>query len=180
MTHDFRHTGRLCIDFALTGGEGPRFSRFERLHAPADRTAWFAESPLRAEGAAADEDDIADARRLRWAIWWAVQAALRDEPPAQRDARVIEELAARAPLVPALGGGWRGPTAAAGMSDVARDAIALLSDPAERARLRVCAAPDCVVPFYDDSRPGRRRWCEATRCGDRNRQRALRARRAGG
>ena len=37
--------------------------------------------------------------------------------------------------------------------------------------------PDCGVPFVDVSRPGRRRWCEDQRCGDRARQKAFRDRR---
>jgi predicted RNA-binding Zn ribbon-like protein len=174
----FRHTGRLSIDFSLTGGEGERFARFEVLHAPSDLDAWLAASPLRVAGAGSGARDLAGARRLRWAIWHAVQSGLEDVPVPAGHADVIEAAAAHAPLLPRLdGGGWRDPTARAAMSDIARDAIALLTDPTRRDRLRVCAAADCGVPFFDDSRPGRRRWCEADRCGDRHRHRQQRTRR---
>lgn len=177
MMQGFRHTGRVSVDLALTGGEGPEFARFERLHGPEDLDAWLAANGL-GEGVGSRPADLRAARALRWAIWWAVQAGLAGRPVAAEDAEVIERVAGRAPLVPRLDGdGWREPTAPAALSHVARDAIALLADPGQRARLRVCAAPDCVVPFYDDSRPGRRRWCEDRRCGDRMRQRAARERR---
>lgn len=34
-------------------------------------------------------------------------------------------------------------------------------------RLRECAAPDCPLWFYDESKGGRRRWCSMARCGNR-------------
>lgn len=173
----YRHTGRLSIDFALTGGEGAHLAHFERLHSPADLDAWLAWSDLRVAGAAAGADELAAAKALRWAIWQAAQAAAAGGAVRAGDAELIEAAAAHAPLVRRLdGGGWRAPTARAALSDVARDAIALLADPAQRERLRICAAPDCPVPFYDGSRPGRRRWCEDRRCGDRARHRAARER----
>ena len=91
----------------------------------------------------------------------------------------INQSAAGPPLVPGLADGarvWREPSAAQALSDIARDAIALLADPAQHARLRRCASPDCDLIFYDSSRPGRRRWCSTERCGDRMRARAYRAR----
>jgi predicted RNA-binding Zn ribbon-like protein len=172
-----RQSGRLCIDAMLTGGEGPALARLERWRDPSELSSWLAECPLAVPDASATDADLVRGRALRWSIWHAVNAAVRGEPPAAHDAAVIEDAAAAPPLVPTLAGGWRTPTAAAALSTIARDAIDLLSDPAQRARLRVCAAPDCPVPFYDDSRPGTRRWCEPGRCGDRTRQRAHRARR---
>jgi predicted RNA-binding Zn ribbon-like protein len=172
-----RRSGRLCIDFSLTGGEGERLAHFELLHEPGDLDAWLAGSDLDVADTAATPSDLREARRLRWAIWHAAQATAAGRPVASADAAVVEQAAARPPLVPRLGGGWQAPTARAALSDIARDAIAMVSDPGQRARVRVCAAPDCPVPFFDDSRPGRRRWCEPTRCGDRSRQRAHRARR---
>jgi predicted RNA-binding Zn ribbon-like protein len=50
-------------------------------------------------------------------------------------------------------------------AELAESAAALLTDPAAVAEVRECAAPDCVLLF----RPAhpRRRWCSATRCGNR-------------
>lgn len=35
-------------------------------------------------------------------------------------------------------------------------------------RIRGCANPDCVLWFLDTSRPGSRRWCSMTTCGNRD------------
>ena len=176
MTYDYRHTGRLSIDLALTGGKGPAFARFEVIPTPAALDAWLAQSDLAIARARATGDDLAVARRLRWAIWHAVDAAIDGRPLRRADVRAIEDAAAATPLAPRIAGGWHEPTARAALSTIARDAIDLLADPAQRARLRRCAADNCIVPFYDGSRPGRRRWCEDRRCGDRHRHREHRKR----
>jgi predicted RNA-binding Zn ribbon-like protein len=175
----FRFLGRLCLDFAATGGDG-RSARFETLHATSDLARWMAESPL---GVAVDVSgtDLALAKTLRRGIWNAAEALVDGGAPGETELAVINAVAARPPLVPNLTGpglarGWREPSAEQALSDVARDAVALLSDPAQRARLRRCASPDCALIFYDSSRPGRRRWCSTERCGDRMRARAYRAR----
>jgi predicted RNA-binding Zn ribbon-like protein len=125
-------------------------------------------------------DDLAAAKRLRRAIWNAATAVVDGGVPSAADVSVINAVAARPPLVRTLtasgGTDWLDPQTDQALSDVARDAIALLSDPAQRARLRRCAGPDCALIFYDSSRPGRRRWCSTERCGDRMRARAYRAR----
>lgn len=176
MTYDYRHTGRISIDLALTGGEGPAFTRFEVIPTPADLDAWLAQSDLAIPRARAAEDDLVAARALRWAIWHAVSATIDGEPLRPADVRAIEDAAAPAPLLPRVAGGWRDPSARAALSTIARDAIDLLADPEQRGRLRRCAADNCIVPFYDGSRPGRRRWCEDRRCGDRHRHRTHRQR----
>lgn len=176
----FRLLGRLSLDLAVTGGEGP-YSRFETLHGPGDLGRWLAECELAASDVSATAADLAAAKRLRRAIWNAAEAVVEGAAPSAGDLAVINAAATRPPLVPSLedgtlGRAWREPRADQALSDVARDAIALLSDPAQRARLRRCASPDCALIFYDSSRPGRRRWCSTERCGDRMRARAYRAR----
>jgi predicted RNA-binding Zn ribbon-like protein len=48
---------------------------------------------------------------------------------------------------------------------IARDVAHLLATPG--APVRHCAGEGCVRHFYDDSRTGRRRWCEMAICGNR-------------
>ncbi len=48
---------------------------------------------------------------------------------------------------------------------IARDVARLLAAP--DAPIRQCAGEGCVRHFYDDSRTGRRRWCEMAICGNR-------------
>jgi len=64
----------------------------------------------------------------------------------------------------------------AALATIAQDAIMLFGEPAQRKRLRRCENPGCKVVFYDDSRPGRRRWCASNRCGDRMRAKSYRKR----
>jgi predicted RNA-binding Zn ribbon-like protein len=60
---------------------------------------------------------------------------------------------------------------------IARDTARLLSTP--NAPVRHCAGEGCVRHFFDDSRTGRRRWCEMAVCGNRAKVAAFTARRAG-
>jgi predicted RNA-binding Zn ribbon-like protein len=174
---DFRHTGRLSIDLAITGGEGPEFAPFERTGTPAELDIWLAWSALALQAPPATIEDHYDARRLRWSTWHAIQAVLTETNVHETDRVVINEIASRPPLVPQLDGPeWANPTVSQALSTIARDAIELLRDPFLRERLRTCASEDCGIPFVDVSRPGRRRWCEDARCGDRHRQRTHRAR----
>jgi predicted RNA-binding Zn ribbon-like protein len=59
------------------------------------------------------------------------------------------------------------------LSRIARQAANDLSSPMA-AQLRACDAHDCGAVFLDPG--GRRRWCSATTCGNRERVRAHRAR----
>jgi predicted RNA-binding Zn ribbon-like protein len=177
----FLALGRLCVDFAVTGGRGWR-RRFELLRGPADLADWLAWCTLDIPDVRVDADDLAAAEQLREAIWWCIQDLLGKQQPSPRRLRVINAAAAVPTLVPQLDTqtgrvGWRRPTARAALSDIARDALDLLGDADQRARVRECANPQCALVFYDDSRPGRRRWCRPQRCGDIMRARAYRRRR---
>jgi predicted RNA-binding Zn ribbon-like protein len=46
----------------------------------------------------------------------------------------------------------------------------------ERARIKLCANPDCRWAFYDESKNRRRRWCNAADCGNVFKVRQFRAR----
>ncbi|HWM12321.1 MAG TPA: CGNR zinc finger domain-containing protein [Solirubrobacteraceae bacterium] len=165
------------MDLAVTGGEGP-WGRIETLHGERDLERWLSLCSL-AVDVVATPDDVEEAKRLRRSIWNSAEAVVDGGSPSAADVAGINEAAARPPLVPALEGGvrvWHAPRFEQALSDVARDAIALLSDPGQQARLRRCSSPDCELIFYDASRPGRRRWCSTERCGDRMRARAYRAR----
>jgi predicted RNA-binding Zn ribbon-like protein len=63
----------------------------------------------------------------------------------------------------------------AALSAVARDAVELIGGP-QAGRVRECAAPDCAFLFVDTSRSGGRRWCAASRCGNREHVRKHRSR----
>jgi predicted RNA-binding Zn ribbon-like protein len=177
----FRFVGRLCVDLAVSGGEG-KYAVFETLFEPGDLDRWLAKSSLRVKGVRASEGDLGEAKRLRAGIWEAIEAVIGSRALPRGAVREINRAATRPALVRRLepdgSRSWHSPTATAALAEIARDAIEMLTDPHQRDRVRECAAPDCVTVFYDDSRPGRRRWCSDKVCGDRNRARAYRARRA--
>jgi len=174
-------SGRLCLDFAATVGERWRRS-FERLRTPDDLARWLVEAGLLEEPPAVSADDLDVAREVREAIYRTAKLAGSGRPRAG-DVDVINGVAASPPLTPRLGQDGRtvawgsSQPAAASLSTIARDAIDLVTGPLV-ARVRECAAPDCALLFLDTSRPGRRRWCAMSACGNRAKTKAYRRRRS--
>jgi predicted RNA-binding Zn ribbon-like protein len=125
--------------------------------------------------------NLARAKKLRAVIWRIAQAVLSDARPRVADVRRLNAEAKRPSLVRVLSGDgtsthWHHPTVAAAFATIAQDAVSLFGDATQRVRLRRCENSSCRVVFYDDSRPGLRRWCAPNRCGDRIRARAYRQR----
>jgi predicted RNA-binding Zn ribbon-like protein len=172
-------TGRMCLDFAHTGGDGPH-AVWELLHTPADLARWLVvvTDPIGVDVVGATDEDLARARRLRSAIWNTAQRAIGGRPPTAADRATINEVAAGREPVPELtatGISIRQPVDAANLLVVlARDAIDLFGGP-EAERVRECASETCQLLFVDRSRPGARRWCSMQRCGNIAKVRAHRA-----
>jgi predicted RNA-binding Zn ribbon-like protein len=175
--------GAVCLDFAHTGGEG-QYAVFESLHEAADLSEWLAQPPLSVVlTVPMTERELTAAKALRQAIWVAAHAQAARRPLPAEAVATINRAAAAASLVPALaaGGttaGWAPPVRATqALSTLAREMIELLSGPLAE-RIRECASDNCPLVFVDSSRPGARRWCAMERCGNRQKLRALRARRS--
>jgi len=180
IAKDFKFVGRLCLDFAQTGDMGWG-TKYERLTSPAELQRWLSLSPLQLSRVRVASEDLRRAKMLRRAIWRVAEAVLADTAPRIVDIRLINGSACEPNLVRELNSNansmrWRHPTAAAAFATIAQDAVVLFGDLAQRARLRRCEHPRCRVIFYDDSRPGLRRWCASNRCGDRVRARTYRDR----
>lgn len=162
--------GRPSLDLVATIGERWRRA-FERLRTADDLRRWAVEGGFVEQLPVVSGADLEAARRLRAAIArlvfaWADAVAL---PAADLDE--VNRAAAGPDLAPSLGedGAIDIPGAApiaSVLSTVARDAIHLVADEDPR-RLRECAADDCSLLFHDASRPGSRRWCSMTACGNR-------------
>ncbi|MER7849290.1 CGNR zinc finger domain-containing protein [Kitasatospora sp. NPDC096077] len=177
--------GALCLELLTTGGPGAH-ARWEALHHPSDLTDWLPRCRLRlAVGTVRiTADQLAAARTLRDALWRLTTNLAHGDPGGACDAEdhaVLNRAAAHPPLVPQIAPdstmAWEHPADGAQLvSTLARDAIALLTGPYAD-RIRECGAHNCQLIFVDTSRPGRRRWCSMERCGNRNKIRALRARR---
>ena len=53
------------------------------------------------------------------------------------------------------------------LSLVANSALAVLADPHEMSRLKLCPGHDCAWFFIDETKNARRRWCLMETCGNR-------------
>lgn len=53
------------------------------------------------------------------------------------------------------------------LSLIANSALAVLADPNEMSRLKLCPGYDCGWLFIDETRNARRRWCMMETCGNR-------------
>lgn len=163
--------GRLCLDFANTGGERDGVA-FEDVTAPAELARWFAESGLTAPGIVVTDADLQAARVLRDALWRAGHRYRVGQTPERSDVALINRAAGRPSLAPQIDAArgdvrWATPlTAQAALATIARDAVDLFTGD-QAARIRECASPTCILLFVDTSRPGKRRWCAMDLCGNR-------------
>ena len=73
------------------------------------------------------------------------------------------------------------------VGDAIDDVLARIAEPIVREignghddRIRICANDTCRWIFYDESRAGRRRWCDMATCGNRAKAQRHRARRKHG
>ncbi len=175
-TRWFFDSGALSLDFGYTGDYGYGNPAWERLHRPADLTAWLIER-FRRLAAPATAAEYADARTLRSAISAVARALADDVQPDPADIDAINDAAAGADVAPTLAGGRRKPrppSVARALSTIARDAVAVFSTGA--GRVRHCGGDNCALIFLDSSRPNARRWCSMQRCGNRTKVRIHRSR----
>ncbi len=173
--------GRPCLDLVATIGERWRRA-IERLRTPDDLAQWAVDAGLVDSSPRVTRADLDSARRLRGAIARVVMAWGSHETVDAADVATINAAAGAPDLAPALTPeGSRAPitsgTIRAVLSTVARDAVVLVAteDPS---RLRECAAADCALLFHDASRPGARRWCSMSTCGNRHKTTQYRRRHA--
>jgi predicted RNA-binding Zn ribbon-like protein len=176
--YDFANT----LDLRHFIQHGVRHPTDDELKAPADLAAWLGERGLLEQGERLTSSMFQQALEFR--------ASLRDYlgcDPEQRhrDANLISKLNnALAPFAMTI----RVPPGKSAMTlqAVRRDALSgigaivgQLYDGAASGtldRLKMCASEECRRVFYDRSKPGTRRWCQAVLCGNRLKTRAYRER----
>jgi predicted RNA-binding Zn ribbon-like protein len=137
--------------------------------------AWLTGAGLLAKGADVGDADLALAREMREAIR-SLLAGGHEVEPLRRVAA-----AHRVRLTVTADGtvGLEHP----GEGDVGDGLLELLltihgaQEDGTWSRLRVCANPDCKWAFYDRSRNQQGNWCNMAVCGNRLKNRQLRARR---
>jgi predicted RNA-binding Zn ribbon-like protein len=179
--------GRPAVDLVNTLRERWR-RRVETLVTPDDLELWLVRAGVLTESSdvAVTPEVLAEARGLREAIDACVTALVDGTPfpPAAvrridawlKYAGVRPALALDGAGVPVLGERGEGHSPRRALGVIALDAARMLGDPAERARVRVCASDTCSARFYDRSPAGRRRWCSMRTCGNEAKARRHRAR----
>ena len=177
--------GRPALDLVNTLRERWR-RRVETLVTPADLDRWLERTcVVAASGScAATPSVLEEARDLREAIDACVGALVDGRPSPAAAVAVIDSWLVHAgprlvldPAgVPMLGERAADDAPRRALAAIALDAARMLGDPAERARVRVCASETCSARFYDRSPAGRRRWCSMRSCGNEAKARRHRAR----
>jgi predicted RNA-binding Zn ribbon-like protein len=177
------HGAGLLYDFVNTLDErhyvadGARLEGSDALATPALMADWLGRHGMNER---ADAGSWQDAVTLRSAL-----RSYLELPPRERVAaasafnaaasvyplKVATDGEGRVTLVPRAG------TDTLGMVLVQLHALAAAE---QLDRLKACADPDCRWIFLDRSKPGSRRWCSSTGCGNRQKTRAYRARHSGG
>ena len=172
-------SGRLSIDLTWT----LRFRTVkptELLRTPSDLGAWAAAQGLPTSGTL-DDDDLERFRQLREVLFGAFSRVVDGQELSNSQRRALNSNAALPSYRPVLTRSgsitfeYEGSGVDAALSTLAGDAIQLLS--LHDGRLRRCEGTDCALIFHDESRPGTRRWCATSRCGNRVNTRSYRQRR---
>jgi predicted RNA-binding Zn ribbon-like protein len=147
--------------------------------------AWLAGAGLRGEHQPGFDADLRLAREARESLRAMIGRNTGGPPLTEAELRPLEQVTSQAALrleVTADGrvglgtGDSAGPLAdgLAGLLLAVRDARA----DGSWDRLKLCGNPDCRWAFYDRSRSHQGAWCEMASCGNRLKNRSLRARRA--
>jgi predicted RNA-binding Zn ribbon-like protein len=200
--------GDPALDFVNTvggrlvqGAHGRSRVRDDKLGSYADLVAFAAHRGILADAVArrllrragsrprAARAVLERALTFREALHRTLRAVVERRRPASVDLGVVDAEAraarTREALVPSRDDGvrwaWRDPARAldAPLWPVARAAAGLLTS-AETARLHTCDGDGCGWLFLDRSRSGRRRWCSMEDCGNLDKVRRFRRRRARG
>ena len=154
----------------------------ERIETPQDLFDWLGSAGLAGERPQpVTQAELGQARNLREAIYRCSLCVIRGQDFAAGDVAMINRAALCPPLRPQLKHNAlvhvAGRLVEAALSVLAADALGLFASPL-RGRIRQC--PQCAMIFVDRSRPGRRRWCSSAQgCGNRDKVRNSRKRRAG-
>jgi len=149
----------------------------ESLRTPADAISWLLGRHLLHEDvapAAHDWASLGRVREVRAAFRELVDASVEERAPTPESVDTVNELlgSRQVPAIEATADGVRlshrhiAPPVDEALAGLA-DALVTKLASVEADRFRVCANDACRWAFYDESRAGRRRWCDMTTCGNR-------------
>lgn len=175
--YDFANT----LDLRHFTHHGVQHQQADELHNLAALGGWMRQHGLIERAATPSQKTFEAALRLRGAVrdYLKCEPAERHRKPAVIGPlnAAMEAFALRVAAVGKDGFALRPVTsdAQAGLSAI----VAELYDAASAGtleRLKMCAADECQRVFFDRSKPGTRRWCQSTLCGNREKTRTYRER----
>ncbi len=143
---------------------------------------WFSEHRLLSGPTRASEHDAANARAVREALRELLRANNDIDVDRDRASATLDEAARRAGLAVRFEGGairfrpTRGGVAG-GLAVVLAAVGEAMADGTWR-KLKACRSDTCRWAFIDNARNQSRQWCSMQVCGNREKARAFRARRA--
>jgi predicted RNA-binding Zn ribbon-like protein len=178
-------SGSMCLDFANTWGD--------RSDASKDRLTDFNALLDWALGAGAvngreradlakkahrESDKMSSAYRLarefRDIVYRLASTVAGGEAPSEKDVASLNSILQNVPRQELCCGEscceWEWPTDEPDLRQVLWPVIQSAADlltSDDAGRIRECGAPDCTWLFIDQSRGGRRRWCDMRTCGNR-------------
>ncbi len=161
---------------------GVQHAQADELENPASLGAWMARHKLGVAGKTPSTATFDAALALRAAIRDYLE---RDPEARRRDGSVSEALEramARFPLRVTTTGKQGLKLVSAGAADAMAGLSAVVAELYDGAangmldRLKMCASDECKRVFFDRSKPGTRRWCQSTLCGNRQKTRTYRQR----
>jgi predicted RNA-binding Zn ribbon-like protein len=146
----------------------------DMLADPEEARHWLTSTGLLAKGSAVSPAELESARAVRGAIRGLVEgdqqlAPLRKLADAHRPRLVVEK----------DGTMTLEPERREGVGDALYELLLIIRSAQEEgtfARLKACSNPECRWVFYDRSRNRQGHWCEMAVCGNRLKNRTLRAR----
>ncbi len=172
----------LSLDFVNTrirnrGKEIDLVDTAERM------AAWFEVAGFSTEASQWAASDLAAAASLRTAIHSVMLSVLEGSPPQENAVeRINRHLSQYDPNKQVVrdDNTFRlvdreqvlSPSKALGL--LAERASRLITSE-DRARIRACSHPECILLFKDTSKSGKRRWCSMQTCGNRSKATTFRA-----
>lgn len=176
--YDFANT----LDVRHFSHHGVQHPQGDELASAADLAAWMTERRLLPPGGKVTASMLAEALELRTAL----RVYLQREPEARGKKEILRALNWAMEKFPMIA---EATDRAMILRGARRDALSGLSvvvaellrgaDNGTLDRLKMCASDECQRVFYDRSKPGTRRWCVSTLCGNREKTRAYRQRQQG-
>src|SRR5690348_12208751 len=148
--------------------------------------AWLADAGLRDPDRPGFDADLRLAREVRESLRAMIGRNTGGPPLTEAERRPLEQVTSQATARLEVTADGRVGLSAAGQGRLAEGLAGLLLAVRDAQadgsweRLRLCGNPDCRWAFYDRSRGRQGAWCEMTSCGNRLKNRSLRARRAQG